>query len=243
MTEEAAQVDENMPVDTPVEQPVPDSAPADPIVEPEKNKVQLRINKITADKHAAIRRADAAEKRVKELETPAELAEPKLEDFDFDENQHSVALAEYRSRIAAREEISNHHTQQEKTAENNRQSEITNAFNKRTTEFMKDVPDYTERLESLPTFSADTLGTIMQADNGPQLAYYLSKNLDIADEVANASPMDAAMKLGMISAQLANPKPTNQPSAAPDPIDPIMPGGKLSKEQEDMSMDEIYNLD
>ena len=83
----------------------------------------------------------------------------------------------------------------------------------------------------------------MQSEKGPQIAHYLGKHLDVADVIATASPMVAAMKLGEISAQLSNTKPTKQPSAAPDPIEPVKAGGKLNKNAEDMSMDEIYAID
>jgi len=72
MTEAALEVDENMPpVDKVIEEvaevttETTESATADTdtVEEPEVDGVQKRINKVTADKYAAIRRADALEKR------------------------------------------------------------------------------------------------------------------------------------------------------------------------------------
>ncbi len=76
----------------------------------------------------------------------------------------------------------------------------------------------------------------MQHDKGPQLAHYLGKHLDVAESIN-------LMKLGEISAQLANVKPTKQPSAAPDPIKPVKPGGSLNKSEDEKSMAEIYEDD
>ena len=254
--EQAAQVevDENMPPIEEIEQeeqltPEAESASAtdtDPVAEPEKNKVQERINKITADKHAERRRADAAELALKELQASnkaPEQAEPKLEDYGFDETKFNVALSTYHAQKVTRDAIETYKTEQKTEAATTRQTEINNTFNAKVDDFRKTAPDYDQVVQGLPELPGDTLDAIMQSENGPQLAHYLGKHLDIADQISTASPMVAAMKLGEISAQLSNVKPNKQPSAAPNPIEPVSPGGKLNKNVEDMSMDEIYAID
>jgi hypothetical protein len=71
----------------------------------------------------------------------------------------------------------------------------------------------------------------MTMPNGAEVAYFLGQHLDVADEIATANPMMAAMRLGEIRAQLANGKPKPKPSAAPDPIAPISAGGKIASDR------------
>lgn len=254
MTKEApaqVEIDDNMP---PIEEVVEEvelkpeaeseTAPdTDSVEEPAEDKVQKRINKITADKYTEKRRADAAEKALSEFKAnnkAPEQAEPTLEQFDFDEGKYHAALATFHAQKATKDAISTYKTEQDTAANVQRQSEISQNFNARVDEFRKTALDYDQVIQGLPELPQDTLDAIMQSDKGPQIAHYLGKHLDIADVIATASPMVAAMKLGEISAQLSNNKPTKQPSAAPDPIKPVKPGGKLNKNLEDMSMAEIY---
>ena len=254
MTEAAPAVDDNMPplddvnddVTTEATEEVsatPESAPAtdsEPVAEPtEEDGVQKRINKITADKYAEKRRADALEKRLSELEASnkaPEAAEPKLEDFDFDETKHNVALIEYHSKKAASDAVSGIKTEQKQETDKQRQTEISNDFNARVDEFRKDAPDYDTVIGTLPDLPGDVLEAIMTHDKGPQLAHYLGKHLDVAENIT-------LMKLGEISAQLATKPITKAPSAAPEPIDPVKPGGALNKSQDEMSMEEVYAQD
>jgi hypothetical protein len=91
--------------------------------------------------------------------------------------------------------------------------------------------DYQETIALIPPLPKDTLQTLMQAENGPKLAYYLGKHLDVADEISRLPPTIAAMRLGEISVHLSNKNPTTKPSAAPDPINPINSGGTTPSER------------
>jgi len=255
MTEEvAAPVEDiNMPPDTSAESSAPsESAPAidetpgidtaaseeKTLTETEaKQLAQGRINDITADKHTERRRADKAEAELAELKgKPApEQPEPKLEDFDYDEGKFNAALATYHGQKAATDAVSNYKTEQAGIEETNRQTEINNVFDGRVVDYRKTVPDYDQIVSKLPLIPGDVMDEIMQNENGPQLAHYLGEHLDVAENIT-------LMKLGQISAQLATTKPTKQPSAAPDPIEPVKPGGTLNKKMEDMSMEEIFAL-
>ena len=257
MTEEsAAPVDENMPPEVipaaELETP-PESAPAveneDPGIdtaaseekvyteEQAKELAQGRINKVIADRGGETRRADKAEARIKELEgePPAEVPEPKLEDFDFDEGKYNAALIKHEVQKATRETVGNYKTEQDGIAATNRQNEINIKFDERAVEFRKEKPDYDQVIDALPLIPGDVMDEIMQHDNGPKLAHYLGTHLDQAETIT-------LMKLGEISAQLAIVKPTKQPSAAPDPIEPVTSGGTLNKSMEDMDMEDIMAL-
>ena len=258
MIEQAAQ-DPNMPpldepevktptAETPKEEGQAETATA-PVekegsfVQTDSEKVQARINKITAEKYAEKRRADENEKALNELKAqqpsqPIQSGqEPKLEDFDYDESAHTSALIDYRVNLKA-EQIQ----QQQQQAQSQAQArQASDSFNTKVATFAEKATDYEQVVANIPQLPEETLNAVMQSDKGPELAYYLGKHLDIADEIATASPMAAAMKLGQISAQLTATTKTVNTSAAPEPIEPIESGGSLSKKTEDMSMEEIYN--
>lgn len=257
MTDEAAQVDENMPpldeikqeeIQTPEAEPAP-ATDDNPVAEQEAekpNKVQERINKITRDKYEQKRRAEEAEAELEKLraaQAKPEPVTPKLEDFDYDETKFGIAMAEYVAKKATQEEISNFEATQKAREQQTKQQEIDTQFNAKVSTFMAETDDYAESIANLPELPTDTLNAIMMQENGPQLAYYLSKHLDVADTIANSPPIQAALELGRISHQLLTTKPIKQPSAAPEPIEPVSSGGKLNKELEDMSMDEIYAME
>ena len=257
MPDAALDVDDNMP---PVEEVKPaedivtdtvESAPteqAEVPVEPEDNKMsdraQERFNKITADKYAEKRRADEAEKRLKDLQSsipqkPAKIDEaPTLESFDYDESKFNEALIDYKVNQKAAE-IRQQQDREVAAAEGERRQA---AFNVGVAKFSETATDYQDVVRAIPALPDGVLNAITQSDKGPELAYYLGKHLDVADEIANASPMAAAMQLGAISARLGAVKPNIAPSAAPEPIEPISSGGSVSKDIGDMSMDEIYSL-
>ena len=200
--------------------PPPEEAPAKP------DPVQAKINKLVGQKHEANRKAEAAEARNKELEAqiqtqaPAKTdGAPKLEDFEYDDAKHQAALIKYEVQ-KAKEEF---RQEQEQATQSVEQQKIVTAWNAGASKLGKE--DIQERLGRLPQFPNETLLTLMQIDKGPKVADFLVDHLDIADEVAQMPPYLAAVKLGELSVQLSNSNPTDKPSAAPDPIDPLTSGG------------------
>ena len=258
--EDAAQVDENMPpvdevveaeqleaTQTPNEEPAP-SEPGE-YVETENDKIQARFNKLTAEKYTEKNRADELERRLAQLETqiPAQPTQtegkPTIEQFDYDQDAFNAALIKYETSQAI-EQFQSRQTEAQKAQE---QQRVQQAFNEKVAKFTEVAPDYSEVVTNMyntigQAMPDQTFNALMQSDKGPQLAYYLGQHLDVAADIASADPIVAAMKIGQISATLADTKPVKQPSAAPDPIEPVNSSGSLPKAQEDMSMDEIYNL-
>jgi len=207
-------------------------------------KTQSRINKITAEKYAEKRRADENEKALNEYKAqqpsqPIQSGqEPKLEDFDYDDAAFTSALIDHR----VNQKASEIQKQQQQAQSQAQAQQTSDDFNTKVAEFEQKATDYQQVVANIPQLPSETLNAVMQSEKGPELAYYLGKHLDIADELANAPPMVAAMKLGQISAQLSATVTTNKTSAAPDPIEPIESGSSLSKKTEDMSMEEIFSM-
>lgn len=240
MTEQAA-LDENMPPldeETPEAQAPEASAPSEtPEQQEDQDAIQKRINKITAEKYAEKRRADALEAKLNELPqvTQPITAAPKLEDFDYDEGKYQEALIDFKVNQKAIEI----QTQQQAAVTQQESTQVQSKFNQGVAKMLETAPDWQEVADRVPLLPQETLNTVMRSDNGPELVYYLGQNPDVAEQISTANPMDAAVKLGQITAQLGKPKVKT--SAAPEPIEPVTSGGTVGKNLEDMSMEDIYN--
>lgn len=249
---DAALVDDNMPPldPAPEQEPVEavsetpeESAPQAEVKPVETDNVQKRINKITAEKHAEKRKAEELQRQLdamKSAQAPVETKAPTLEDFDYDETAFNAALISHQVKQGVAEESQRLQQQSIAAQQEAVRQQKAQAFDAQIAEVTASKPDYQEVIKNLPEFKQDTLDAIMSSDQGAEMAYALGQQLDLADEIANASPMVAAMKLGELSARLKQ-KPEIKPSAAPSPIEPVSSGGSISKDIGEMSMEEIYN--
>ena len=240
--------------------PSAEEAPVDEgssFVETDNDKTQARINKITAEKYQFKRDRDALQAQIEELKAqqPSQpqaeplSAAPKLEDFKDEDYGYDDA-----ARIAAyTEALTDHkvnHTlnqrfEEQAKQESQRQAqaqaqEVSNSFMQKEVDYATSNPTYHTDIANLPQLKPDTLNLVMQ--QGPKVAHYLSKNPEIADQLASSDFGNAAMTLGRLSVQLEQTKPVKQSSAAPEPVETVSGGGGLSKDIGDMTMDEIMNL-
>jgi len=207
------------------------------------NSFQEKINKITADKHAERRRADALQRRIDEIDSQS--AQPKLpekqpalEDFDYDDEKFINAKIEYQVNKRA---LELQEAQNRQTRETGRR-EVEASFKKKVDDFQKTTPDYQQVVGAIPSLPQETLDVILTADDGEKIAYYLGNHLDVADEIASMSPAQAALRLGRISSNLSNVSTNrNKVSNAPDPVKTISSSGSLEKNLSEMSMEEIFS--
>jgi phage-related minor tail protein len=237
---DAALVDDNMPpLDDVLEQEevltetLEGSAPETVDDVPEVDNTQKRINKITAEKYAEKRKAEDLQRRYDELvasQKPAETKAPTLEDYDYDESAFNAASISHQVKQGMA--LESQRLQQEgiTTRQEAANQQRADTFNAQVAKVTKEHPDYQERIKTLPEFKQDTLDAIMSSEKGAEIALALSDQLDLAEEIANASPMVAAMKLGELSARLGV-KPPIRTSAAPSPIEPLSSGGSLNKDR------------
>ncbi len=220
-------------VETPeVEIPEADEVETEPEVkkeEPqEKGIPQSRVNKITAEKHNAIRRADAAEEKLKKYESAEKkpVEKPKLEDFDYDDAQYQEALIDYKVDQRAQSLQDKQKEDRAKDENDNRKKR----FMENSVEFAEKHKDFEKVLSAVPTLQPSVLDAVMERKNGPELAYFLGTHLDIADQIVSMNPVAAGIKIGEISTKLAESKRI-KPSSAPDPIEPLPSGGTASTER------------
>lgn len=197
---------------------------------PRKNKgVGKRINELTREKHEERRRAEYAEQVARELQqqlaavqkAPAKVStgKPTLEQFDYDQEAYFEALADWK----AQERLTEFRASIESDQRAKQQAERQTEFQKRIAELEKDVPGAWQEVISAPISTTETmLEVIGDSKIGPRIAYYLTQNLDEADEISRMTPARQAAALGRIEERLqAKPKPapktvTNAP--APPPV-------------------------
>ena len=96
--------------------------------------------------------------------------------------------------------------------------------------------DAVARNPSLPITEA-MVKVMASSEMGPDIAYHLGSNPAEAARIARMHPLEMARTLGMIEARVSLPKAQTQTSA-PDPVSPVRPKAKASKDPAKMSMEE-----
>jgi len=210
----------------------------EPEPEPKGTGFQKRINKVTADKWEATRRAEAAEAKLAEMQqasTEKQNAEPTLKDFDYDEQAYNSALIEHKVDLRIKASASTS-KEEERKRDNER---LLKDFDKKAVKYAELKPDFADVISKVPTLQPAVLQAVMSEQNGPELAYFLGNHLDIADSIANMNPVAAAVEVGKLSMKLAEPIKI-KPSSAPEPISGLSTsGGHVSSSMDDeMSIDD-----
>jgi hypothetical protein len=218
--------------------------------------VGKRINELTREKYEALRRAEAAERRAQELEAKSnpqhkDRAEPgqgdgkpKIEDFNFDHEAYVEALTDWRfnQKLAERE---NYAKEQQRHAQDQERAQ---QFHERLSAYQTANPGKWEAATQAPVnFTPPMLEVIATSDIGPQIAVYLTENLDRADEISRMTPIAAAAALGRLEASMAAPKASATPpkptSVTKAPPPPSTVGGGAVVRKDLASMDVSDHLE
>lgn len=220
------------------------SAPAvtDPNAAPRTDGVQKRIDELTRQRYDAERERDYWRTQVQTSRqpepTPATPQQPKtLADFEYDEAKFQAYLFETASSRAVSAVEKKFREQQEHETKQRR----VNEFRAREAKFAETVPDYRDVAHGAVSITTEMAEVIAESEDGPALAYYLGKNPQIADHIAQLSPYSAARELGRIEAKLAAEREkaktaTPVVSQAPEPppkIEATEPA--VTKDPEDMT--------
>lgn len=214
--------------------------------------VGKRINELTREKYEAIRRAEAAEQRAKELEqqrqsnagSPAKApgaddGKPTLEGHDFNQEAYLEALADWR----VTQKFSERESQEQERQKQGQEQERVQQFQGRLSEFEAANPGKWDAATKAPiNFTAPMLEVIATSDIGPHIAVYLAENLDRADEISRMTPYAAAAALGRLEASLGVQKPVTPPSPpktvtkAPPPPSTVGGGSVVRKDLASMEV-------
>ncbi len=200
-------------------------------VAPKGNKLQERLDKLTAERYAEKRRADELAAKLAQLEAakqqalPDDLTEPTLPDDIWDEaamKQYHKEMAAYNRKVAAHEAkqvLST--TQQQKQAELQQieQQKVVQSFAKRAMESGITIEQVEQAGTALVNagLSQELQMLLLEDEAGPQLTMHLAKNPDLALELISLPVHKAAIKLATsIKAEAVSQKP--KVTKAPDPI-------------------------
>lgn len=210
----------------------PENDGSDSTEEPNKG-LQKRINKMTKKMRDAQREAEhwrneaLKNQQAQEQAPPAE--KPKQQDFNSDA-EFIEALTDWKveqSNKAQRE------TQQEQTQQQSI-NEKRQAFTKSAKEVAKKYDDFNDVVGNENLAISETMEqVILESDIGPEIAYHLGKNLDIALDIAQMPPHMAAREIGKIEARLSMPA-QKKTTSAPPPLKPL--GSKNSSKPDPRKM-------
>lgn len=211
--------------------------------EEKPDKVQVRINKLTAQRYEAERKADAAEKRLQEMEAskPAPVVEteaaPVLPDDMYDDEamrKYHVDTAAYNRKVAEDAGKSAYQKQQEAANQTAQQAAQQESISTYVSNAQRDGVDL-DKLKSAEKVLLDSgikpeLGQYLMTDpNGAKIAEYLHDNPVEMHEILSMNPMSAAVKIASeIKAKALSTTP--KVSNAPDPIEAINGGGYVEKD-------------
>ena len=209
---------EQAPPAKPEAQPAPEEVTPEQAAKREGRRFGRKLDKAIRRGAEAQARAELAERRLAELEKPkAPEGEPKLEQFDYDPEKYAQAKADYAKSQAAKEFEAKQRTE----AGQQQQQKLISDWEEKAERGADKYPDWEERVGNL---KPDTpfLATIMEADNGDDLAHYLGTHEKEFKAIAQLQQRQAIFKLGLLAAKLAlTPEKPKAPSKAPAPITPL----------------------
>lgn len=209
-----------------------------------KSKVQERIDELTAKRREAEREAqywrEQAEKSIKpeKANVDVEPVKPKFDDFS-DIDEYEAAVEKYASDKAAYQEsqVIKRQTELQKQFEEQQRAAT---FAAKSAEFAARHPDFYAAVQNPNlTISNEMAEAIRSSDRGPELAYHLGKNPELAEQIAALPASLQYMTLGKLEASLTAPTPPAVPmTKAPAPVKPIGSKALVEKAPEDMSYSE-----
>lgn len=216
-----------------------------------KSGFQKRIDKLTREKRELEERLTALEKRVPaekadagEKKPPAtENKQPALEDYE-DIADYTKALVEWTVSQRSAEDT----TRAEREREQARQAELAKGYRDREEAARAKYDDYDEVMAEAADVSIPRhmQQTILESEQGPDLAYYLAQNRKELEDILKLSPTAAARAIGKIEAKLATAeeppkeKPKPKTTSAPKPIAPL--SGTKPKPASSDEVAEDYNV-
>ena len=185
-----------------------------PEEKPRGKSAQARIAELTRLRHDAERERDFYKGLATQNAPPSPngaTAEPDPEDFDSD--------VEF-MRAAARFEVQ----QQQATTATEREQIIRGALWEAKVEAASEaLPDYADIVGKSQLDVTNIREAIMESARGPELAYHLATNPELAERLNRMSPVKAALELGKLETQLT--APVKAASKAPPPANTIRTSG------------------
>ena len=220
-----------------------ESPPADEQnVEKKSDPFQERIDKLTRrfreterDLDQVAKERDEALRRLRALDTAPRTESKTLKDFDYDEDAYREYLfseAEKRAEGAAKRVVDGYETGKES-------DRVLEEYHSRERTFASTVEDfdsvvYDESLKISPVMAAE----IRVSELGPELAYHLGKNPDVASRISALSERAAVREMVKLETKLQTAKDTKgkEVSDAPPPPPKKVKSGDPGTEKDPAKM-------
>jgi hypothetical protein len=219
-----------------------------------KNPVQPRIDELTRKVRENEREALYWKTRAEAAAAPPKEAPKKPTPDQFDDyGAYVEALTDFK----ADEKVNTALDAREKAAAEKQQAQTrVTTWNERVIEARKSIPDYDAVMAASEVPIADfVLDELRDSELGPQLAYHLDKNPDVAAKLNTMNPRQAAREIGRLEAKLmstvsASPDPVEVPKEAeppapkvkttnaPPPVKPVGQGRSTAVDLSKASMDD-----
>lgn len=209
-------------------------------------RMRAQMDRLRTEREEAEKRAKEAESRLAEQQQLRDqLQPPKEEDYSGNYEQYQAALAGFYAmqQIDQREASRIEREQQTAQADAQRamqahQMEVQQHWTASVEEAKTRYADFEQvALNQNAPIPPHVAEIVLQMESGPDVAYHLGSNTDVAAQIAQMPPMMAAMELGRIQATLKQPSPQTI-SQAPAPTAPVRPKASSTKRAEDMTMAE-----
>jgi hypothetical protein len=223
-----------------------EATPATPDAKPEEEvtpeqaakragrRFERKLDRAYRDRAEAQARADLLEKRLTALEAPkTPEGEPTLDKYDYDPEKYATAKAEF-AKTQAGKEIE---TKQRTEANQREYQRIVSGWEAKAERGADKYDDFHEKVGDL-NLDSPVIASIMEAENGEDVAYYLVSNLKEAQRIAQLSPMAQVREIGKLEAKLlSTPDKPKSPSKAPAPITPLSGGATIATSEPSESDD------
>lgn len=187
--------------------------------EPKRNRVQERIDRVTAEKHAALREAAALRAQLEALQ---KAPRPQVDPNDYDAVQRESV------RGVIREETAQRTADQYQAAVQKAQAAVVETFNAKVDAARERIPDLDRSLQQFYTLPlpAEACEIIAESDVAAELAHYLANNPREAYDIAQMTPAQQGRALARIENRVS--LPTRKTTAAPPPV-PTVTGAQAAR--------------
>lgn len=201
----------------------------------ERNKRQAAETRAQALESQVAKLAEAVAKLTETKEPPKEAPRPTRDAF-ADPDAYEQALESWVERRATEKAKAETQAEFTKQQQDSRAKTLLDAYRDREASFEADHPDYQDLVYSDDVKITPVMSqAILEAEDGPAIAYHLGQNPEMAERIAGLTPAQQAIELGRLSVKLATPPPKPKP----EPIRPLNTRNSAGpKSPTEMTMDE-----
>lgn len=197
-----------------------------------RDRQKAHVARLQQEREAAERKAQEAEDRARKLESLVSKRSPPSEADFPDPIEHAAMMAVWRHSQAQATETAEQVGSEVKAAqleadriEQERRRAVAGIWTENVAEARTRYADFDAvALNTSVPVSEFVAGLLQESDVGPDVAYYLGKNVKLAAAISSASPIEAARAIGRLEAEIAKTR-AKPVTNAPPPVSPIRGGG------------------